>query len=369
MIYLLDTITFNMYFEYMKNPNKAKIPRHANITNLITLLENSKGCKWIHSASMFELLAKCYKNDSIQKTYKQNNQINLKQFAEDYYFLINEKHFRIMNERPYYFEWEKIVAHYNENMDTNINEFIEAKIKMEVDFLFYYILYVNSICCIKQYDDYESKNKMGYINDESWYECFYKSMMDKIETNLEQILRDYYYKNVSKQEVTNRIDSLLQYVLAKFSDFIDKKLDQNIGLEIDQILVHYEELIKYVSKTSKESIPENGMGAQFARDIFKQDTTRCNRCLEESYQNILNKVSSFTTTAKEYIRYLAKKTILEGSKITKNDASDYLIVSAGDLYKGEKELVLITYDKKMKKFLEEHNKYFNHSVYDKIYYS
>lgn len=44
-----------------------------------------------------------------------------------------------------------------------------------------------------------------------------------------------------------------------------------------------------------------------------------------------------------------------------------MIISAGDLYVGDNKPVVITYDKKMKRFLAENNLFYDESVYKKVY--
>lgn len=105
MIYLIDTIAFNKYYEY-KNDQTCDVPTNMNIVGLVNLLSNANANGdnvWVHSATMYELFIRCYRNNKVQEKYRNNNQFDLGQFADAYQFLVKENRFRIMNERPYYF--------------------------------------------------------------------------------------------------------------------------------------------------------------------------------------------------------------------------------------------------------------------------
>ena len=370
MIYIIDTISFNSYFNYKKNQTKT-YPRNVNIEGLSELLTNavSNGDEvWIHSASMYELLIKCYRS-KIQDEYKKKNQFNLGEFADDYQFLVKENHFRIMNEKPYYFKWEEIVDYYNNGTELNIDSFIKTKMSMELNFLHQYIMFVNSICSYRWYDEYKNPEEAEYVHNELWFGLFNSCMNEKIEEKLNSILKDYYYKNTTKETVKNEIDLLLGYVLNKYQEFIKNQLAKNDDIFNNKLLLCQRrfELQTFVKKTEGEKISNHISGANFAKKVFINHQKELEQYLIEFSKGVFDKLPVMTETAKLYITYLFKNTILNGSKITKNDSSDYMIISAGDLYVGDKKVVLITYDKKMKRFLAENNLFYDESVYKKVY--
>lgn len=131
---------------------------------------------------MYELLIKCYRS-KIQDEYKEKNQFNLGEFADDYQFLVKENHFRIMNERPYYFKWEEIVDYYNNGTELDIDSFIKNKMSMELNFLHQYIMFINSICSYRWYDEYKNPEEIEYVHDESWFGLFNSCMNKKLRKN------------------------------------------------------------------------------------------------------------------------------------------------------------------------------------------
>ena len=333
MILLIDTITYNCFSDYINDENTAKIPKNMKIKELSQLLTDKKNQVWLHSATMFELLIKCY-NNSNQKDYKENGKLNLGQFADDYQFIIKNNGFHIMNEKQYKFEWEKIVSYYNDNADLNINEFVNKKIEMEREFIFNFISLLALSC-----------NKKMNSTKEYMSKCLIKNFIEKISINniiknikreIESILKQHYFGNIKPKEVTQKIDAVLYF-------FLETTIKQNYNTKIKQ----------------------DGKGAEYAKEFFKNSDVKKYIMMAlddlEGYMNL-------TKTSKIYLSKLMEDTLTKGAKITKNDASDYYILTAGDLLDDKKEkLVVITYDKKIKSFLEYNNIYYDKTIYQQIY--
>lgn len=371
MIYLIDTIAFNKYYEY-KNNQTCDVPKNINIVELVNLLSNANanGDKvWVHSATMYELFIRCYRNNKVQEEYRNKNQFNLGQFADAYQFLVKENHFRIMNERPYYFQWEQIVEYYNDEKYLNIDEFIKIKMEMELNFLHIYIISITTICSLIWFEKYKDTKETEYMNDESWMNLFTGFMGEKINLRIKDVLKDYYYNFKKKESVKNEIDFLLGYVLDRYEYFIKHKFAKNADALYNEKLLQekFNRLNNYIVQINKEEILSSISGAERAKEVMKSYKKQLDKYIGDFLGGALDKLPAMTKISKQYIVRLFKDTLLQGTKISKNDASDYLIISAGDLERSEEKIVLITYDKKMKKFLEDNHVFYDKKIYSKVY--
>lgn len=369
MKYLIDTIAFNKYFEFNKNPT-CQIPANMNITELADLLSNANANGnevWVHTATMHELLIRCYRNDKVQK-YRDKNLIDIGQFADFYRFIAKEQ-YKILNEIPDYFCWQKIVSHYNEGTNLYIKEFIEIKKNMECEFLFDYIRYVTSICTYAWYDEYKSPEENEYMHDLNLFIFFSKCMFQKVKDRLNEILDGYYYNHLKKENVNNEVDFLLGYMLNKYEDLIKNKRAKidDVLYDTSLLIARMNEFQGFINQIRVEKICNRVKGAEYAKTVLSNHKTDLKLYVKEFSEGVFDKLPYMTETAKAYIIQLILNTIQVGSKISKNDASDYLIISAGDYFKDVEKVIVITYDKKMKCFLEKNQIFYDKTIYDKIY--
>ncbi|WP_373262062.1 hypothetical protein [Hungatella hathewayi] len=362
-IYLMDTIAFNKYYDYEKD-HACKVPDNMNIIGLVDLFSNANtngDNMWVHAATMYELLIRCYRNEKVQEKYKINNQVNIGQFADAYNFIIKKK-LMILNESPGYFKWEKIVSHYNEGTNLYLKEYVEAKKSIEFKFLKEYILYVVAICSYAWYDEYKKPEEEEYRHNLNCFFEFSNSITHKIENKLNEILDKYYYNQGKKETVTKEVDCLLGYVLNKYKDVISNGRAKNDCSSIARCKFY-----RYIGNIDKENISNKICGAEYAKECISKHKKELNQYIEEFSKGVFDRFPIMTETSKLYLIHLVTNTLLQGAKITKNDASDYLIISVGDYYKDTENIVVITYDRKMKQFLEKNNIFYDKSIYDRIY--
>ncbi|MCF2719572.1 hypothetical protein LWE69_21340 [Paenibacillus sp. UKAQ_18] len=82
---------------------------------------------------------------------------------------------------------------------------------------------------------------------------------------------------------------------------------------------------------------------------------------------INNNLPSLSKTEMRYITYLLEKLFLNKYKITKNDFSDFLILSSCDPLSEKEDIVFITFDARLKKFIEENEIYYDEDIYNLFY--
>ncbi len=364
MKYLIDTITYDTYRNIKSGiyVGNYKAPKNVNLTELENFIDNNKENILIHSATLFELYVRCIKNTDIQRQYKDNNQINLGQFADDYRFIRNVNHFSILNEMPYYFDCETIVNHYNKGIKFDPKSYIEEKIEMEVQKISWYFSLITSICEHKSFDVY------GDTVDLNLHGRYHALRTLFLEINLKKILRNYYYADERKEISVKNMDILLGYYL-KMSIFCIKNKylllnSENRAEEAVRLLGEY-------GKLWTQSQLGNTSGVSYISNILKDKNDILSYLSSSVVKGIFKEISDkLSNVEKEYYLYLLKKTLLNKYKITKNDFTDFLITSAAD-YRDSNilsdEIRVITYDKKVKKFIEEKGYYYDSYLYSKLY--
>lgn len=374
MKYLLDTVAFNNYYRYKQNPNANDYPKQIRVEQFVKFVDDHLADIWIHSGTMFELLIKCFKNNKIQNSYRKNKQINLGQFADDYFFIINKNKFRILNEQTYKFKWEKIIGHYNDDISFDLNDFIKDKVSMEVDALSRHFILVQSICLNKWFDDFGEYNEDGsldYILDTSWYNEFDNTIKVYTNNKLEEILNFYYYTDETKEMSVDKINFLLGFVLDKTFDFIKNGISQNekiLNNPLD-IFTKYNMLMNYcniITNTEDFGTIHGAKYASLALNPF--DTNQKKKHIKLIFNNIFDEFK-FTELESKYL-YLLVENTFNGTKITKNDFTDYYIISAADHAITQNladDFTILTYDKKVKNFLMTNNYHYDQDIYTLIY--
>lgn len=240
---------------------------------------------------------------------------------------------------------------------------------MELNFLHIYIISITTIFSFIWFEKYKDTEETEYMNDESWMNLFTGLMGEKIDLRLRDILKDYYYNFDKKESAKNEIDFLLGYVLDRYEYFIKHKLAKNADALYNEKLLQekFNRLNNYIMQISEEEISSSIRGAERAKEVMKSYKKQLDKYIGDFLEGALDKLPAMTKISKQYIVKLFKDTLLQGTKISKNDASDYLIISAGDLDQSGEKIVLITYDKKMKKFLEENHVFYDKKIYSKVY--
>ena len=70
MIYLIDTNAYDNFYKCEKNFfSQKEYAKNVNVQGLKKLLTDKSAQVWVHSATMYELLLRCYKNNNIQEKY------------------------------------------------------------------------------------------------------------------------------------------------------------------------------------------------------------------------------------------------------------------------------------------------------------
>lgn len=358
MKYLIDTITFNTYRDIKMGiyTDQKRPPKQVNIDKLEKFIDNNKENVLIHSATLFELYIKCIKNTKGQQSYKLNNEISLKQFGRDYQF-IHKNGFKILNEKPYYFDQDIISNFFNKGEKFTPESYIEEKIKMEVNGIIRYILFIDLIFSYELFDIYGD-----YVNDE----IILLTMEFKVqflEDHLKRIMNSYYYSDENKEASTKRIDELLGYILNESEKLIKDKFYLCIDEEfiINTLINIWTQ--KDISKVSGVDKVHDSFGGYSAVELIEKINHKV-RKIKKLNPSIFSHVEEY------YFKNLLKKSIIDKYKITKNDFSDFLIISAGDfnnLNIIDDEIVVITYDKRLKTFLKENKFYYNDELYNLIY--
>jgi len=77
----------------------------------------------------------------------------------------------------------------------------------------------------------------------------------------------------------------------------------------------------------------------------------------------------FSEIEGKYLGYLLNKACVEKYKITKNDFTDCIILSTCDYIKYSKNenVCLVTFDKRLKEFIQSDGKYYNADLYKSLY--
>lgn len=256
------------------------------------------------------------------------------------------------------------MSYYNENTAFNPQKYIEEKIEMEVNSIGHYIKLTLLVCGYKMFDMF------GDEVDENLFNYFIKYRDEFIIRHLKRIISNYYNTDEKKETSVKEIDKLLGYTLNETKSCIRNKSSLiktgNPALEAMLFLKNS----KYI--WSKDEIGDIG-GANYASDIFcgvnSNDIQRNICSIVDEYSELLKE--SLSNVEKHYYKYLLIKTIADKYKVTKNDFSDFLIVSAADFNTPDiidDDIVVITYDKRLKGFLEDNNYYYDKDIYNLIYY-
>ncbi|PKM75481.1 MAG: hypothetical protein CVU92_01190 [Firmicutes bacterium HGW-Firmicutes-17] len=156
------------------------------------------------------------------------------------------------------------------------------------------------------------------------------------------------------------------------SDFI-KKFDKDKGMSIDGEQAVFLQL--FDSPACKFiQVPEsmNGCGAQYVVWLIAKYKKRLKKDILSRIYNELNGFFqwyrnnyeyTYSEGSEKYFKFFLQQFIEKGRKISKNDANDYLIASAAEC---SQELVIITFDKLMKEFLKQENRYYNEELYSYV---
>lgn len=252
------------------------------------------------------------------------------------------------------------MEYYNGGESFNPKIFIDKKIEMEVYRIERYISFIDLICSDRLFNVY------GDIVDENLTLKYIEDKVNFVKNQLKKIIGSYYNSNENKQVSIKKIDNLLGYVLSEMESFIKNK---------SSLIKNTQDAINFLTKSlmiwSKEEIGEISGVNKIANILRGLKTADINKIIEEKFTEYARlSPIPFSNVEEKYFKYLLKKTITNKYKVTKNDFSDFLIVSIADFNKPEiinDEISVITYDKRVKEFLQENSFYYDDEVYKLIY--
>ncbi|XOI97613.1 hypothetical protein ACMX2M_16990 [Paenibacillus polymyxa] len=358
---LLDTITFNSYASYSENKYSHSLPNNMNIKPLVKFLGRNTGSMVLHSATLYELLIKCIKNKNIQAPFSPNNQVSIKQFFDDYNFMSRKK-IQIANDTTCYFDINPLRDYYQKNTSISMDYYISQKISYETYHIGFFYSLVIIICGDFLFEKY------GDTVDENLFYNFMNSLTLFMEHKIKSLLEEYYYNEQQKDFSKKALDSTLYFVLTQFEKCIEQKSTLNLNAEgvID--------FLASLLKTLNIKDLDDGAGVNKAHEIFSPITnpTFIKKLINEKVNSVMDEMinnnrPSLSKTEIRYLTYLLEKLFLNKYKITKNDFSDFLILSSCDLLSEKEDVVFITFDTRLKKFIEENKIYYDEAIY-KLFY-
>lgn len=365
MKYLLDTVTINTYLK-VKNNFKygTSYPKGVNLQNLVSFIENNSQNLLIHSATLFELYTKCFRS-TLNRTQIKNNFFSLDEFIDDYrhFFSLN---IQVINEKPNcYFDMSLFVNHINSNAGFDPFTYIHEKINYEINSILRYILLINLICSEVLFDAY------GDIVDENLFLNYIEKSLKFIKNELRKYLNSYYFQEKRKNESVKSIDSLVFYVLTQFQNNIENK---------KTLVSTAEDVINFLADTLvawNQGNLSGNEGAKKCNEILRKNIKSSNK-YSDIQSLIRGKLDEFCSLRedlrmapleRDYMLLLLNKTFIEKLKISKNDFSDYLILSSCDYIKEQinDDLVFLSFDDRLRTFIKSNGIYYNDKVYNDLY--
>lgn len=345
---LLDTIAYNTFLAIVRD-EPTRVIQGLNKEKFANFIMNYKEHKFIHSATIFELYMRDLKNPNIN---------NFNCFVKDFNSLKNYG-FKIMNDNTWNFDWQSLAAACENEVTFDMSIYIRDKVEYETTSISRYFTYILYIVCDKLFDIYGEKVGVEL------FDIIMRFNFDLTEAKLKEYLFSYYTTDEKKEVSTKKFDNLLGYILYKMEEIIKNKLTLIQGIIIpEQYLIEvysdYEEL---------ESMEISGV--EKAREILKGLTGKeLNNLIINKVEEVESKVISenkrfLTDNEKLYfIHVILNKALQQGYKVTKNDFSDCVIFSAFDGC--NKSGKLITFDKTLKKMLENFKVFYDEIIYNEI---
>lgn len=354
---LLDTNAYNTYIAAKPEYGyEHQFQDNINIDYFVEFVDENKGHVVVHSATLFELYIKCIKNNKIQRSFKEKNQLSIEQFVTDYNCL-KKYRIRLINDNACYFDNKKI---------TEPELIISDKVRCEVDYFSRFYRLVLAICADVLFDKYED------IVDVNLFSIFLDVLNFFMEKNIAQLLNDHYYEREKKDTTKRTLDSLLYYLLTQLEECI---INQTTLVQSPQEVILF--LNMTFLKFSQTEI-KDGAGTEKAHQIVCEgkETRSVVKLITKVVDTFINELEksnkpTLRPTEKGYILYLLKKLFINKYKVRKNDFSDYLILTSCDGLKEQhfpdQEIIFITFDHNLKSFIEKYNIYFNKDIYEKIF--
>ncbi|MDM5267590.1 hypothetical protein [Bacillus wiedmannii] len=348
---LLDTIAYNTYLELMEGKESRKNHK-LKAEEFKNFVSNYNGEKYIHSATLFELLIKCIKS---------NGGSNLNMFVDDFNSL-KKNNIKVINETTWYFDWKGLVEKSEKGEEINISDYIDEKIKYEVISISRFFDYILLIISERLFDKYGEE--VGIY--------LFRELLHIIKTlvnmKIEMYLL-YYYNTDQKKEITNKkLDNLFGYVLEKLEYIIKNKLTIT-----ETFVFHVEFLEKHFGDVNRLEERVGKGGAEKAREILNDlkpneiKQLMVSKINELEEQIIDGNKRYLTSSEKLYYQFGVLKTLQQGYKITKNDFTDCTIFSAFDCYEEYSNGVVITFDKTLRKLMKENSVYYSEEIYNRIF--
>lgn len=315
--------------------------------------------KYIATSSFIEILVRF--KDEEKKLYRILKFIKQKKIG-----LFNN----VMNETNYFSQ--KNFKHLLDNLNPSYLQKvaflkIESKVYLESNYTILFILFI--LCSIllseknkieitnyllnnQKFDDLEAENKKDKIREilvTDFLERFFVSNIKKLTDELSQIIKDGYENGKVTSKYKNKVMEILEVYLLVFKNYIDglNSIENNDFDFISAIDKNYQLLLD--NKKNNHII-------QMYSNMLKNEKFDF-----LSFENEINKRVKKTLSPSQtnYITNNLLKSWLEnGAQIKKNDIYDTLLLSILDkslISSKGKNLFLITFDKKIIKFIKNIN--------------
>jgi hypothetical protein len=210
----------------------------------------------------------------------------------------------------------------------------------------------------KKFDEY--KQQYNYINKQDEDEGIFcqfilLKMMENNEFAYQLKYEDIeYFWNKVKSSKTSKLDNEEAiFLFVKNSpdlEYIEIKDNRHSSILEEKKGKEYINL--FVSKINKKFKNKN-----FINEIINN--------LDSTIEFMIQNGVKYLECEKKYFKYLIKNVLIENRSIEKNDANDFLIVTAPDYLKLP-DSVIISFDENIKKFLEENNIFYDKEIYERI---
>jgi len=411
---LLDTNAFLYLFETVTKKGYTT-PTKGIDYDAFKSLTKDNDC-FISSVTLFELLFQCIERD---KTNWYNQFENYWDFFIEYFhnspIIINDK-----NHMPF------DIQRFRQFDDNNIMGFFDTKISFETEHLFLFIValanpieelyreHFDRKIIGKHYSDFTQANmkrtksalqnlcikRYGFeIDDNAEFDKQLNSILfDYVFNLLEYLAESHVIDKPTLEWLINNhtFDTLKLFcsvneekvIQGNYEDFTDildyadKAPIEHIDEEQATLLMlknspDYNNFVKYSNKNDKDGIKYiNRILAIFEKSENKQIRSSVETAIKNIFDvkpDMNNPLTNLSDGSKAYINYILSSCIKDRRRLSKNDATDYLIATMPDFFNNakiildnSKKTVIITFDKNMKNFLLDQNLYYDKKVYDKL---
>lgn len=355
LLIILDTIAFNTYLD-LKKGREIKNQSHIDLNKFETFVDEYKSFKYVHSATILELFVKHLKSKDPKAA---------ENFIEDYNE-VPRNNMKLCNEEDAKFDWQRINNLLQHSTEVTLDFVLENKVKIEVEKISMYFAYITLVVGEILFDIY------GDEINERMYEEFHYGLKIALDEVIKITLENYYLnKDVRKEAITKQLDHLLAVIIIKTEDVIKNKDEYG-----ESYLKNRELALKEIFKDVDEILNNKYSGVNKAREILISNKYKGPNLKQLIHDKIdeLDQLSAIknrrtlTVVEKEYLLELINQALQLGTKITKNDFIDCMIVSSLDLLdKNDNDYYLITFDKKLVNFMKTNGFYYNSEFYSKCY--